>query len=215
MKKAAIILAVMLLSLVGTGFAEEDFSLRNGMHFGDTMDTIKGLETLELSSESDTTLFFGRGMIAGLDNSQVRYHFNEDGYLDDMRYDFPNKNSRDSIRTDYDSINSGLSRNYGTPLGNTGGSLYLITGSAIDSCATSVVLYQLMSGTGDIIDYDEWVIDKGNYSIKIDHIMWYIRDKNYDYTYHHSLSYHYFTNEDLSNAVQEKIDENAAIDSDL
>ena len=41
------------------------------------------------------------------------------------------------------------------------------------------------------------------------------RDKDYDYTYYNNISYHYYTDEDYLNALQEKQDENAAIDNDL
>ena len=74
---------------------------------------------------------------------------------------------------------------------------------------------ELLDGKNDYRDYDEWIVECDGYNVKIDLLSWYKRDSDYNYTYRNALSYHYYTNEDYLNKIQEKIDENAAVDNDL
>ena len=53
------------------------------------------------------------------------------------------------------------------------------------------------------------------YNVKIDLVSYYYRDKDYNYYYENVVSYHYYTDEDLIDAINEKQEENDAIDNDL
>ena len=56
---------------------------------------------------------------------------------------------------------------------------------------------------------------EGEYKVKIDLVSYYYRDSDYNYSYGNLVSYHYYTDDDYDNAVQEKMEENAAVDNDL
>ena len=216
------IISLLLISIIlgncAVSFAEEEFQLRNGIQFGDTLEEVKQKETLTIQSSSadKTNNVWFDGTIAGMKGS-VRYDFDEEtGKLTDMMYDFDSTSDRDSIDNNYSTLQKSLTRKYGNPIGNTGGNLELITGPAIENAAMAIALYRyLLSGGGDFRDYDEWIVKSNGYNVKIDLVCYYVRDKSYDYTYYNVVSYHYYTDEDYLNAIQEKIDENAAIDNDL
>ena len=195
----------------------EEFQLRNGIHFGDDLETVKCKETLTIqnSSKEETNNVWFDGKIAGIQGS-VRYDFDEEtGKLIEMQYTFNSRSIKDTVDSEYSTLYQSLVRKYGNPLGNTGGSLNLITGSAITDSATLIVLFQMIGGTGDFRDYDEWIVNCGSYNVKIDLISYYVRTKDYDYTYGNMISYHYYTDTDYLNAIQEKLDENAVVDNDL
>jgi len=67
-----------------------------------------------------------------------------------------------------------------------------------------VVALITISASSGIADESEGVL-----------ISYYYRKKEYDYSYKNAVSYHYFTDEDYQNAIQEKKDENAIVDNDL
>ena len=208
--------AILLLGCCVSALAEE-FQLRNGIMFGDTLEAVKSKETLTIQSSSvdKTNNVWFDGKIAGMDGS-VRFDFDEEtGKLTEMLYSFKTRSTKDSVDSEYSTLYQSLVRKYGNPLGNTGGNMHLITGEAIESAATIIALYMIIGGTGDFRDYDEWIVDCGSYNVKIDLISYYYRTKDYDYTYGNKLSYHYYTNEDYLSAIQDKLNENAAIDNDL
>ena len=118
--------------------------------------------------------------------------------------------------SDYSKLKEGLLRKYGTPLGNTDGFFYLITGKALYQ--SNVILSTdsfFFNGDGDFADYDEWIVNCNDYNVKIDLISFYSRRKGYDYQYKLHLSYRYYTDVDYLDKLQKKQEENAAIDNDL
>lgn len=217
MKKVLCLLVLVSMLFSGSALADE-FVLRNGIVFGDTLDIVKQKETLTIQSSSedkDNNVWFD-GTIAGMEGS-VRFDFDEEtGKLTDMLYSFDSKTDKDFVDNDYSTLFQSLSRKYGTPLGNSGGSLHIITGLAIEYPATIIGLYRyLIEGAGDFRDYDEWVVEADGYKVKIDLSSYYVRDKDYNYTYYNALSYHFFTDADYAAAIKGKMEENAAIDNDL
>lgn len=217
MKKWICLFVAMILCLAGSALAEnEDFQLRNGIVFGDTLDIVKEKETLtDLTRENESNLQY-KGTIAGIDGS-VEYYFDEEnGKLVDMVYTFESYDSKDLMNSDYSKLSNSLLRKYGTSLGNTGGDLYLVTGKAFEKFGAFVGMYiYLLKGNGDYVDYDEWIIKCGDYNVKIDLVSAYARDKSYNYFYKINLSYHYYTDADYMDEVQKKQEENAAVDNDL
>ena len=219
-KSLVLLLALVLLMFISVNaFSENDFQLHNGVLFGDTLETVKAKEegtlTIQSDSEEKTDKVWFDGTIAGMEGS-VRFDFDEKtNTLTDMLYSFDSSSNKDSIDNQYSKLRDSLIRKYGTPLGNTGGTLHAITGTAIEYAATLILLYQYIEGDGDLRDYDEWIVDSNGYHVKIDLVSVYYRTKNYDYTYLNSLSYHYYTDEDLINYLNEKQAENDIIDNDL
>lgn len=218
MKKIFSLLLALMLCVAGIAVAEnEEFQLRNGIFFGDTVEVVKQKETLEIRTDSQdkTDLIWYDGIIAEISGS-IRYDFdNETGKLIDMKYTFDALSDKNIIDNDYEKIRKSLIRKYGPPIGNTGGTIELITGSAFDQYASDIFIINLLGGTGDVRDYDEWIVDSNGYHVKIDFISYYTRDEDHNYIYNNAISYHYYTDEDYLNALKEKQNENAAIDSEF
>ena len=132
-----------------------------------------------------------------------------------MIYNFRSSSYKDSIDSDYSTINSGLIRKYGKPLGFSGGDCYIFTGSALTSAATVAYLYDMLGYYGDLRDYDEWDVNAGDYHVKIEQVEYYIGMKYSELTYSHIMSYTYFTDEDLTAEMDSKREQQNAVDSDL
>ena len=208
----------MLAAGWNVAFAEEGspFELRNGIHFGDTIDEIVEKETTLTRTSEDSNSFDGR--IAGYDNAECTFTFDDNGGLEDMHYAFGTEvcDSRDALEDVYKTLGQSLIRKYGSPIGNTGGSCELITGSAMSNMGLIVGLIGTMDGfDGDYIDYDEWIVDAENGHVKIDLVGYYYRDSDYDYYYYVDLSYKFYTDEEYDAAVQEKQAEREEVDNDL
>ena len=207
---------VLMVSCFSSALAAADFTLRSGIKFGDTMEDILTKEKT-LTRESEDSNWF-KGKIAGYSDAQCYFKLNDDGKLIDMEYSFGSSvcSSRDEMNNVYKKLYDSLKRQYGNPLGNTGGSCELITGGAIESMIITVYAFGSLDGySADYTDYDEWIVDCDDYHVKIDMASYYLRDKSYDYTYTVSLSYHYYTDEDYDAAVREKEGERQEVDDDL
>ena len=211
---SVVLVLVIVLGCVGSAIGE-DFKLRNGILFGDTIETIVEKETT-LTRESEDSNWF-KGKIAGYSNAECSFLFDDDGKMYDMTYTFGSScTSRDSMNDVYTTLYQSLVRQYGTPLGNTGGSCHLITGNAIDRMGLFVYLFGGIDGySGDYVDYGEWIVDCDDYHVKIDLISYYYRNSDYDYSYFCDLSYHRYTDADYNAAVKEKQGEREEVDSDL
>ena len=197
------------------GLADSDFTLRSGIMFGDTMEDILKKETKLERTGEDSNEF--KGTVAGYSDVTCTFAFDDDEKLKSMEYGFSNAcTSRDTMNDVYKKLYDSLYRQYGKPLGNTGGSCHLITGPAITSMSLWVYLVgALPDNDGDYSDYDEWVLDVEDYHVKIDIISYYYRNSDYDYSYFVNLSYLKYTDEDYDNAVDEKRNEQSEVDSDL
>lgn len=220
MKKNIIRLISMLLVLccATSAFAEEEFTLRSGIKFGDTIEDIVEKETT-LTREDDDSNWF-KGTIAGYKDSQALFSFDDNGKLEDMCYAFDQfgndyKSSSD-VSDVYATLYKSVVRKYGSPLGNTGGNVELITGSAMTRMGIVVYMIGGMDGyDGDYLDYDEWIVDCTGGHVKIDLISYYYRDSSYDYHFQVDLSYRFYTDAEYEEALNEKIAERKAVDDDI
>ena len=214
----ALVLSVALLFTAACAFAdseEEGFTLRSGIEFGDTLDDIVAKETtLTRSEENDDTFV---GTIAGYDDAECSFSFDDDGKLVSMEYRFDDSfTTRDSGDLMYETLYDSLKRKYDDPLGYSNGSCYMITGPAISNMAITVYLLGAQDGfKADYIDYDEWVVDAGDYNVKIELTYYYLCNSDYKYKYHLELSYLKFTDEEYDEAINEKQAEQEAVDNDL
>ncbi len=222
LKRLKRLLYVLLaLSCMSFALADDDFTLRSGIKFGDTMEDILAKETT-LVRTTDESNFTFTGKIAGYDDAGCIFYFDDDGKLIDMDYTFINLcTSKDTTNDVYKKLYQSLVRQYGSPLGNTNGSCSLITGKAMEKMWGLVYFYVAAMNAytgnyaGNYIDYDEWIVEADGYHVKIDLISYYIRDADYKYYYYLDLSYHYFTDADAEEAINKKQSEQAEIDSDL
>lgn len=210
-----ILCLVLMLTCLSWALADEEFTLRNGIVYGDTIDDILKKETTLVQDKDDSNTF--RGKIAGYDGAYCTFFFDDDGKLNEMRYSFEDAcTSRDKADEIYDKLKESLKRKYGTPLGNTGGSCHLITGSAISKMAIYVYLLGELDGySGNYIDYDEWIVEADNYNVKIDLTSYYWRDSDFNYYYYVDVSYLRYTDQDLDDAINEKNKEQQEVDNDL
>ena len=206
---------ILIVGMCAIAFAD-DFTLRNGILFGDTIEDILTKET-KLERESEDGNWF-KGTIAGYSGAECGFYFDDDSKLYAMDYCFgPNVcTSRDRVNDVYKTLYDSVVRQYGKPLGNTGGTVNLITGPAFERMSLWVYLLGTLDGNkGDYYDYDEWTLNFDNYNVKIDMISYYYRDSNYDYSYYIDLSYKKYTDEDFNAALKEKQGEREEVDSDI
>ena len=82
----------------------------------------------------------------------------------EVKYNFPSSAFEDLIDNDYETINEGLIRKYGSPLGYSNGDCYIFIGGALESVTFHLALIQFIDGFGDLQDYDEWDVDTGDYN---------------------------------------------------
>lgn len=219
--KKVISLFIALTLIVSCGLvahADEDFTLRNGIRFGDTLEEIVAKEKTLKQRESEPNWF--DGTIAGVDDSEAGFFFDDDDKLTDMVYAFDgfgnDYKSRDDASNVYSSLYRSIVKKYGKALGNTGGNVELITGKAISRMAFTVYLLGGLDGyDADYIDYDEWVVDCTDGHVKIDLISYYYRNSDYEYNYSVDLSYHFYTDAEYQAAVDEKKAERQAVDDDI
>ncbi len=149
----------------------------------------------------------------------VGFYFDDDGKLTGMCYSFSDDSgvtSRSACDSAYEKLTDGLKRKYGNPLGNTGGSIHLISGPAFERFGLWLALTALIdTWTSDYYDYDEWIVDTDDGHVKIDIVSYYYRNSDYDYSYYVDLSYHFYTDQDLQDKIDEKRQERDAVDNDL
>ncbi len=236
-KLISIIVALLLVFFTTTAMAEE-FTLRNGIAFGDSMETVLAKETLEVDDiedgsdegtstdtedddsedESELPYYFTtcEGTVAGIENSYIKYNFDANKTLREVIYYFESYSSKDTSDSDYESINDGLIRKYGSPLGYSNGDCYIFSGAALESAVISAYIFSdLLDGYGDIRDYDEWDVETGDYHVKIEQVQFYYGSSYSDIKYAHQMSYTYFTDDDLQAEKDAKRESQEAVDNDL
>lgn len=228
MKKILMSLLVFILVFSQLSITTaEGFSLRNGISFGDTFDEVKSKETLAFEKidaefedddeekEYPYTLRTVEGTIAGIDDSYITYKFNRNKKLCEVQYFFQGYTNKDLIDSDYEKINQGLIRKYGNPLGFSNGKSFIITGGAIEGAVLGYTIMQLIGGVGDMRDYDEWVLYCNEYNVKIEQACYYWGQSYSDIHYSHTVSYTYFTDEDLKTEQDAKQERQDAVDNDI
>lgn len=188
--------------------ADGPFVFHNGCKFGDTYETVNSKDHLGYISENklynisagvkDRKYSYGEpGMLAGIEKGQVAYYF-IDNILCEVQYKFGG--FRDfslfvrSYGEYYDFLRNALTEKYGKPLGNRNNSYYPITGEELTVCRAKAYDFVL-----DPLRYDEWVVDCGNYFVKID-LCGMRYDENDDECYI-TLGYLPFTQSDLDNLL--------------
>ena len=143
MKKVVCLILTMSLMLTYIAFAE-DFVLRNGIVFGDSMEDVQSkesfaIETIEDGSDEESneeedgeevklpySITTENGTLAGIDDSYIVYKFDADKRLRNVDYYFRSSSLKDSIDNDYNNVNAGLIRKYGKPLGYSNGDIYIL-----------------------------------------------------------------------------------------
>ena len=193
---AITIVLCVILTLSGCGgdgnsndSSDEGFSLRNGIHFGDSFEQVKEKETIELNDlktyaefyssddeEADTeseenpetanlTVVSSKyGTIANIENSRVEYTFDSD-HLTEMQYTL---GKYDDI-SDSSSLEATLKDNFETVVGTLvekyGEPLYLEEGEEFAFHTTLWDMYVVMEEFmeyglgGSAIGFKEWLVE--------------------------------------------------------
>ncbi len=225
MKKYISIILIVILSVLVLSVSAEEFTLRNGIVFEDSMEEVLSKETIPIA-EKDTE--FGdkyaenkypysiktkEDTVAGISGTMIIYHFDKEKKLREVVYVFPNSKIGDFVDNCYTLINGGLVRKYGTPLGYTNGTCYVVTGDALESAAEVIQLVKMFGKPAGIRSYDEWIVSCNSYNVKIEQVEYYTVPSSY--TYYHRVSYTYFSNDTIQNEMNSKQDQQDAIDNDL
>ncbi len=222
-----LLVVAMLFSLSPTVMAteelsnnkEEQFSFRNGILFGDTVDVVweKEDKLIPDTTYGENNVF--KGEIAGYKNASCIFFFEgENNGLSDIYYSFDKKsgmNSKESLMAAYEKLNESLVRQYGDPLGLTDGEFYIFHGRAIDIMLMDLGIFSMISKDNRYLDYDEWIIDFPSGKIKIDETAFYYTDYKGDKVYQLLVSYTPFNEEQLSDLNESKAAKQANIDNDL
>lgn len=212
-------LAVMLLAMLALpAMAEEGFTLRNGVQFGDTMEQVKAKETLEwnLASCDDNSLQTEEGTVAGISGVTITYQFDEDGKLEEVYWELPYRTSANSSDSDYSKIYKALAEKYGSPLGYTNDACYIITGWALTFTPLLCYAYEGLEMYADMRDYDEWdhTFGKDDH-VKIEIAQYACGSSILEADYGIYVSYKYFTDADLQDALDAKREKNQAVMNDI
>lgn len=135
MKRTLLLIPLLasLLLVTGCSGKKKGFELRNGIHFGDSIETVKKKEKLKAEEpETDDdepgveTLRTEDGTIANIENSSVTYKF-KDGKLYQMIYNLGDYHTegnsseeveeiRDYVTEQYTLIDKTLTEKYGDPI---------------------------------------------------------------------------------------------------
>lgn len=215
------LIAMMLLWT--TAFAEE-FMLRNGIKFCDSMSDVILKETLGIYSSGEDgfgdtpyIVITKKGEIAGIINSHIEYHFDSDKRLKEIFYSFPDvPASSEDINIDYfNSVNDALMSKYGEPRSQNPEDVFILKSIAYNAASILTSMISWTGGYGVFDNYAEWIVDCGEYKVKIEHIE-YCEGKSFsEAKSYHVLTYFYFTDADVAAAEQEKLDKLNDAASDL
>lgn len=201
MRKTLIV--IIVLSLIISGFTivhgeeyipeyTENFSYRNGIVFGDTMDAIISKETHELNTidREKGNIKTSQFNLMNIKDSYIQYYF---GYsknkLEKITYHFGQADSIWIAFPEYDIINSDLIEKYGEPLGYENGDHYKVWNGVLQSSSFAVDMFKVMGVYAELIDYDEWVLKYPDYSVKIEHAYYAYRNEMNKTVYSHGLSF--------------------------
>lgn len=169
---------------------EERFFLRNGIMFGDTKNSVQKKEFFTLSNTSSATLA-RVGNVAGYNDTQICFYFDDSDKLDEMYYMFDTLNSRDESIRRYEAIYSGLVKKYGEPLNIAEGEFYPLLTRAFDYYNNASVIVQYTGRKAVLDQYSEWLIKDGKGYVKIDLVGAYYGDPE-PLSYHLDLAYKHF-----------------------
>ena len=184
------------------------FPLRNDIHFGESKEQVKEKEkesnTLELTAEWDRGMYYrGKGTIAGYDGD-VDYYFS-DNQLTELLYTLHFYTDDSSQKVDqldqaFTTIYESCKRQYGEETHSNK--------DRIVSKFSGRAIYEFTDNKGNMMDYREWVLE-GIYdeNVTIDLI-----EYKYDFSsilgsfpvYAIQLSYHYYSDEEIANALIEE-----------
>ena len=211
-----VISVVLLLSAFSIGFAEH-FSLRNGIQYGDTMESVEKKERFSIDEKTVNTLKTCEGTIASIEKSYIVYTFSSRGTLEDVYMDFGvHIGKPEQAISAYSTVYEALLGKYGPPSEIEGGSWYVIYGSAVEKYASNVSFLKELGLTPALQDCAQWVIRYDDINVKIDLIRYAPNGVSQKGTSSDVIvSYHFFTDEEEQNAINALNDQKQSNQNDL
>ncbi|MCI5564811.1 MAG: hypothetical protein MR400_03835 [Clostridiales bacterium] len=215
-KSLSLFVAIQMIMLIfATAYAEEDFSLRNGVRFGDTKAQVRAKETIPIQRSGDNYIETQEGTLAGCSGFAICYYFTADNKLEEVlwnRIGMPNARVSDSV---YEKLQTALKSKYGEPLGFSNGDCYSVTTRAWENAMGWVKLAENHGGGIGIRDYAEWDYEyQPGKHVKIEIVQKYNISRGAE-SHSIAIGYKYFTDEDLAAAMQKKQEESQKIINDL
>ncbi|MBR6954685.1 MAG: hypothetical protein IKH77_06585 [Clostridia bacterium] len=199
-----ILLAVAAVLWFGGLFSlSRQFELRNGIHFGEKIDTVISKETLTQKSVNDerTTVVY-EGTVAGYDNTEVYFSFDgKNNGLDELLYWFV-PHSQSECDSQYNALFENLQMKYGTPLSESDPRASLYQGNATKELTAKVDFFRNYLGKrGEIRNSAGWLIEKGGECIKIEIVSCQVMG-NYAYDFEIRISYTYFSKDAIKESLE-------------
>lgn len=156
--KRFVLLIMIFVMAIATSYAE-GYSFRNGIAFGDDVDTVR-------SKESEKTVYNTKGnclqvdsfTIGTIKDVKIWYYFTDDDSLNSIHWVCGSYFQEKDAKETYKALSTALSEKYGKPLNLGKGKHYTFLGDAIDY-AESMVDYFKSRVRGEyygINEYQEW-----------------------------------------------------------
>ena len=214
---AVLILCIVVFTSVFACAENEKFTLRNGIHFLDSIEKVVELETIPLEKyhwDSEVyggSCYHGTGKIVNVDNSNVDFYFDKEGKLKEMRYNLLAgiKNGPlgfakyDDARSVYDTILETLTGKYGDPLQFDAGKVSIYAAGETRKTATQDGII-----TNKPKETTEWLVDEGDYCVKIELYLCASEDVfNRTNTYRVFVGYAYISQDKMDELYQQHVDQ--------
>lgn len=204
-----IIIAVILCMGSSLGNADEQFTLRCKINFGDTKDDVKAKEELPIKRQTAERITTESGTVAGIYVHSINYSFDDSGKLVSVLWEKDSKNTL--IFDDFSSLSENLCKKYGNPINTDKDINFLIKGAAIEDLQFEMRYLFPIPGYGPLM-LNEWTITgDNNKNMKIDLLLYSLGSEDYRLR----LSYDIYTDEELALLQEENAAENAKIMNDL
>lgn len=227
---------MILLSACPWAYADDEFTLRDGILFGDTIEDIDSkISSLKKVSSCkqydylyceetwkkqafkkypDNATWYN-GTILGWPNMDCGFFFQDDKLVG-MDYSFPfTSYSSDAAVACYKDIRDSLIKKYGDALNISEGYSFILTGPAFErKNRISYLSAWEYSSKVEEIDSKEWFIEKDSFYVKIDLVI-YTYSKKSVYDIFIDLSYQMFTPEEYEAAIQKNQAAGKAKDDEL
>lgn len=216
MKKIlCILLTLSLFMMTSVSFAEA-FTLRNGIHFGDTLEEVKAKETLEIKSQTENELVTKSGVLANVDVDSVIYRF-ENNKLVSVLWEVVDSRNNFYPPMVFDDLNTALTAKYGKSDSTDTDSYFLVKGAAIEEMMELMVedfsfMLGMLMGEAGPLKQCEWEIEsQGNENVKIDLLYYQVAEEDFRVR----LSYDLYTDEELEELKKQDQSDEQSIQNDL
>ena len=192
---------------------KEGFTFRNGIYFGDSMETVMEKETLEFTENEENgetdedgfSLMTVQTTLANIDNSYAVYHFS-DNMLDRVVYNYRSDTTGERVAvtmvivSDFTNIETALDEKYGEAIDENDeyASIDTKTLDDYEQIHGIMELMAILKGTSidEELKISERIVHEVDGVVKIDHLIYRMGDAHI-----HSLAYQYFSNDEVNKAL--------------